>query len=225
MEYNDKIEKQFRDKLAKRTIEPTSTAWDRLDAMLTVEEKKEKKNFAWIYIAASLLFFVGIGLFFWNEQENAIQNKNNISNSVVLEDKKETEVKPTDATQTSVAISVENKQNLKQINSKAASLQNNSKLNTNQETIAIQEKNDTEELNLTKSEVVITEVKSEKIKLLEDVNLNVAITSNNKVKVNPNSLLKTVDNELTQEYRETTLDKVNKKIKSISNAVVNRNFE
>ena len=41
----NKFEKDFREKLNQREIEPSNNAWDRLDAMLSVaEEKKPKKS-------------------------------------------------------------------------------------------------------------------------------------------------------------------------------------
>ena len=36
------MEQDFKKKLDKRSIQPTDMAWDRLDAMLTVAEKKKK---------------------------------------------------------------------------------------------------------------------------------------------------------------------------------------
>lgn len=38
---SDKLEQQFREKLQNRTIEPSDKAWDRLDAMLSVAEKRK----------------------------------------------------------------------------------------------------------------------------------------------------------------------------------------
>ena len=42
MEPNN-IEKQIREKLNQRTIQPSQNAWDRLDAMLSVEEQNPKE--------------------------------------------------------------------------------------------------------------------------------------------------------------------------------------
>ena len=53
----NKLEREFREKLEKRAIQPSDMAWDRLDAMLSVAEKKKKPNRAWMYMAAS---FFGI---------------------------------------------------------------------------------------------------------------------------------------------------------------------
>ena len=43
MEPNN-FEKDFREKLNQREIEPSNKAWDRLDAMLSVAEEKKPKT-------------------------------------------------------------------------------------------------------------------------------------------------------------------------------------
>ena len=79
MEPNN-IENQIREKLNSREIQPSAQAWDRLDAMLTVgEEKKTKRSFfsfKYIGIAASVLVFVTLGLFFFNQKNTTIETQN-----------------------------------------------------------------------------------------------------------------------------------------------------
>ena len=54
----NKLENQIKEQLNAREIKPTEMAWDRLDAMLSVaEEKKSKKGFGWMSIAA---VFIGL---------------------------------------------------------------------------------------------------------------------------------------------------------------------
>ena len=81
MEPNN-IENQIREKLNSREIQPSAQAWDRLDAMLTVaEEKKTKRSFfsfKYIGIAASVLVFVTLGLFFFNQKNTAIEPQNTV---------------------------------------------------------------------------------------------------------------------------------------------------
>jgi len=83
----NKLENDFRNKLSQREIQPSEKAWDRLDAMLSVTEKK-KPNRTWVYVAASFLGFLLIGSLFFNQSKTE-----NIENSktVVLENK---ETKP-----------------------------------------------------------------------------------------------------------------------------------
>ena len=68
MEQN-KLETQFKEKLNSRKIKPTEMAWDRLDAMLSVaENKKPKRKFNWVYIAASFIGFLLVGTIFFNQK-------------------------------------------------------------------------------------------------------------------------------------------------------------
>lgn len=74
MEPNNNIENQFRQKLNERTIEPTDKAWDRLDAMLSVSEKKKSKR-TWLWAVAGLAVLITIGsLFFRTDNSEVITN-------------------------------------------------------------------------------------------------------------------------------------------------------
>ena len=65
------IENQIREKLNSREIQPSSQAWDRLDAMLSIaEEKKTKPSFGWLYIAASILVFVSVGMYLFSQESS-----------------------------------------------------------------------------------------------------------------------------------------------------------
>ncbi len=51
------------------------------------------------------------------------------------------------------------------------------------------------------------------------------ISPKTKMKVDANSLLTNVEKELDENYRETTLDKLNRKFKDAKSALANRNYE
>ena len=75
---SNKFDNQIREKLNARTIEPNAKSWDRLDAMLSVqEEKKPRKGFLWLYIAASFFVFFGLGVFLFNSDKNIEINTQN----------------------------------------------------------------------------------------------------------------------------------------------------
>ena len=74
-----KFENQIKEKLNTREIQPTTQAWDRLDAMLSVaEEKKTRRPLGFLFIAASILVFVTLGLFFFTQENNNIEPLNNV---------------------------------------------------------------------------------------------------------------------------------------------------
>lgn len=84
MEPNN-FEKNIQEQFNKRTLEPSAQAWDRLDAMLTVtEEKKPKKGFFWMNIAASFIVLLGISFFLTQNKEVM-----NTKQPIVLEQKSE----------------------------------------------------------------------------------------------------------------------------------------
>ena len=75
------IENQIREKLNSREIKPTEMAWDRLDAMLTVaEEKKSKKGFSWLFIAACFLGMLTLGTIIYQLNSNEIAIDNEVVN-------------------------------------------------------------------------------------------------------------------------------------------------
>jgi len=83
----NKLENDFRNKLNQREIQPSEKAWDRLDAMLSVTEKKKPKR-TWMYIAASFLGFLLVGPLFFKQSEVEIEKTNQV---ITLEEIKSTE--------------------------------------------------------------------------------------------------------------------------------------
>ena len=78
----NKLEKQIREKLNAREIQPSAQAWDRLDAMLTVAENKKPRRKYWLYIAASIIGFVFVGLFLVNQEDQ--KGFNNDTNQIIV---------------------------------------------------------------------------------------------------------------------------------------------
>lgn len=83
----NKLENDFRNKLNQREIQPSEKAWDRLDAMLSVTEKKKPKR-TWMYIAASFLGFLLVGTLFFKQSEVEIEKTNQV---ITLEENKNIE--------------------------------------------------------------------------------------------------------------------------------------
>ena len=79
----NKLENEFRDKLDKREIIPSSNAWEKLDGMLTNAEKPKTK-FSWMFIAASFAGFLLIGTVYFRLNENVIGYQ---KNEVVIQNK------------------------------------------------------------------------------------------------------------------------------------------
>lgn len=244
MEPNN-IEKQIREKLSQREIQPSAQAWDRLDAMLSVaEEKKTRRSFGWLYIAAGILVFATLGMFFYNQQDvkghssDGLVNRDIPQNSSTLPSKaiehQTTIAVP--ATTTEVAAQMSENKERSTVN-KAAPSHSNPKSHSN----IIRQK--TNAVTVTKSEAIAVNVpKNQQPQKSEPAQPSVspktiapheeeAVVSNEKapssakVKIDANSLLSEVDGELELTFREKVLKKVTKNYKEVKVALANRNLQ
>jgi hypothetical protein len=78
----NKLEKQLREKLSSREIQPSAQAWDRLDAMLSEsEERKTRRPFGFLFIAASITVLLTVGMLFFTQNGTEIQPKNEVVSS------------------------------------------------------------------------------------------------------------------------------------------------
>lgn len=235
MEPNN-FEKDFREKLDERKIEPSDKAWDRLDAMLSLAENKKpekKKKSRWLYIAASVVGFLLVGTFFFN-QKKSINEPSKIDVVIKEDTKKDSIEKPTlnviDSVKTAVAISekeiVEKSEHEKQ----SGNIQKQNKpIKNNQNQIAESSiiKNNQEKQSINKSTLVAENSKKENVdQLLEAAEKSVVAensTKQKKVKINADDLLNQVDGELEQSFREKVITKVNKNYQTVKVALANRN--
>ncbi len=240
MEPNN-FEKEIRERLNSREIQPSSQAWDRLDAMLTVaEEKKTKRSFfsfKYIGIAASVLVFVTLGLFYFNQKNTTtIETQNTVV---------ETETKETPNSKLQIP-NIENKQNNevvvsneKVITRNPKSRSQNSKPIINQKTDVNQSVivNQNQQEAIVNQEIVSPKQEEKTIKKTSVVDVDELLASVEKdrktnikinksdIKVDAKSLLSEVDTELDMSFREKVLNTVSKNYKSVKEAVANRNHE
>ena len=228
---SNKLEKQIQEKLNARTIAPTAKSWDRLDAMLSVqEEKKPRKGFLWLYIAASFFVFFGLGVFLFNSDKNIEINTQNPV--LVAVDKTIDSVEKNKAEEILIEsqqpVVVQNEINLsKSVNSIKEKTTIFNKSNSVQEND--NKANPTYNLQPTTSsaykyispENLLAEVQNEKKNLSSESN----VSKKPSVKIDANALLSKVEKELDESYRETTLDKLNKNFNAVKSAIVNRNYE
>ncbi|AXB56616.1 hypothetical protein [Flavobacterium fluviale] len=243
MEPNN-FEKDFRDKLNERKIEPSNKAWDRLDAMLSVVEDKKpitidsnkKSKRKWLYIAASFIGFILVGTLFFNQNKNAVV----VPETVVVEKEVEREsvtkpaVNNVDSIKTETTIAegtsrqVSEKTLAKQ---EKVSNQISNKTNKNESNQIVESsiiiKNNQEKQSAS-NQVLSTEnaKKSNVDQLLETAENKVLAESSTKkakVKINASDLLNQVDGELELSFREKMITKVNKNFQDVKVALSNRN--
>jgi len=215
----NKLENDFRDKLEQRRIQPSEMAWDRLDAMLSVtENKKPKKNRAWLYMAAALLIFLLAGILFLN-QEKQNGDVENINNSVVTTEKKNSETVPNViAPVTTEEIVVQSTPHKIKKSVTAEIQQYNSKISNkpsaNVESIATNDKKEAQTtIQVTNDQELLASLNNETTK------------KRSSIKVDPNSLLSSVEGELNESYRSKAFQGVVKSFNTVKVAVANRNYE
>ena len=228
---SNKFDNQLQEKLNARTIAPSPKSWDRLDAMLSVqEEKKPRKGFLWLYVAASFFVFFGLGVFLFNSDKNIEINTQNPV--LVAVDKTIDSVEKNKAEEILIEsqqpVVVQNEINLsKSVNSIKEKTTIFNKSNSVQEND--NKANPTYNLQPTTSsaykyispENLLAEVQNEKKNLSSESN----VSKKPSVKIDANALLSKVEKELDESYRETTLDKLNKNFNAVKSAIVNRNYE
>lgn len=232
----NKIEQQIKNKLEGRAIQPSVKSWDRLDAMLSVEEKPKKKSFLWYYVAASLFFIFGMTYWLTNQNSNEVIPQNTIvttegedalesfEEEYSIENKVEINNKLIEDVQSNYNSVIVQNQESKKVNFDKKIKVENPKVEAFIQNQMIEEK-----------EVIVDNnkpiyVSPEKLLAsVENNQENSSITNSNKtkstVKVDANSLLSSVESEITEEYRETTFDKLKRKFEQAKTAVANRNYE
>ncbi|WP_330443749.1 hypothetical protein [Flavobacterium sp. C4GT6] len=231
-------EKEIKEKLNSRGIQPTDAAWDRLDAMLSVTEKKKVKPVRiWMYAAAG---FIGIlltsSLFFkvTQSQETVPVVNDDLNGFVVtpaaplgtdsitigniLDNNEKGAVKPSIVV---IQQPVANTQN--PVKEKVKNRAKTQHINTQQGTIANNSSNLV--VSGTPLSVPLTpDMEAEK--LLEETLLSVKLPKEKStVKVNANSLLNEVEDQLDNNYRSKTWQTITEKYNAVKTSVVNRNIE
>ena len=241
MEPNN-FEKDFREKLNQRKIEPSDKAWDRLDAMLSVAE--EKKTIAlssrqawkkkWMYVAASIVGFLLVGMFFFNQKKNTDVTPKDII--VIKEDaKKDSVVQPAldtnIAVEEAVAVS-EEKAIKKSVQQEEHQESKSNKIITNKSNAIAESsiiiKNNPEKQSINPQPLMAKNPEKETVDQLLGTAEKVIVAENavkpkSKVKINANDLLQQVDGELEQSFREKVITKVNKNYQTVKVALANRN--
>ncbi|MBF2709384.1 hypothetical protein [Flavobacterium soyangense] len=217
----NKLENQIREKLNNRKINPSEAAWDRLDAMLTINEKP-KLRLIWFYVAASVAGFLLVGTIFFNQKESSIDGS---KNNVVINDKiQKDSLKTKDKSiinelDYSKAILKQETKPLVQIYKKEESNIKNQTIKGQEEVVAeIQPFSQNEQIVVNKN-TIRTDIDS----LLASASKPNPDIKKSFIKINSATLLGQVDGELQVSFREKALKTITKKYKEAKEALANRN--
>jgi len=219
MELNN-FEQQAKEKLSNREIAPSAQAWDRLDAMLSIQEKPKKK-INWWYVAASFMGFLLVGTLFFNQskenstivpsQETVVtsaEDKDSVTTQPSIKTVNEISVQPKSAVETNVSKVTNNPIKTTKTNQQELSI-NNPITTINNQITTITENNTTHQA------IVAID---ESVQVVPTV-----IQKKQKIQVDPSALLSQVDGELELSFREKVIAKVNKNYQTVKVALANRN--
>lgn len=222
------LENQIKNKLNQRSIPPAAASWDRLDAMLSIAEPgeselvKPKRNWGWMYIAASFLGFLLITTVYFSQTETMI-DAGKIPSGV---SKNQLVVNQTKMVETKNRLVVYKNQ----LSESKTRLANESIINQKNNPIAVdlkssesqnpEAKSNTSET--TKPKYIASNVLLASVQPATDLEKPIRKSD---LKIDPKSLLSEVEGELNQTFRETTLERLSRNFKTIRMAVANRNKE
>ena len=229
------LENQIKNKLNQRSIPPAAASWDRLDAMLSIAEPgeselvKPKRNWGWMYIAASFLGFLLITTVYFSQTETMI-DAGKIPSGV---SKNQLVVNQTKMVETKTRLVVNQNQLVvykNQLSESKTRLANESIINQKNNPIAVdlkssesqnpEAKSNTSET--TKPKYIASNVLLASVQPATDLEKPIRKSD---LKIDPKSLLSEVEGELNQTFRETTLERLSRNFKTIRTAVANRNKE
>jgi lipopolysaccharide export LptBFGC system permease protein LptF len=239
MEPNN-IEKQIKEKLNLREIQPSAQAWDKLDAMLSkAENKKQKSKYTWYYIAASIAGFMFIGLVLYYNQETTNPILNQHQNSVVeINTNKEKSSIKKQSVEKEASVKVEESlikestiesKNLKEAVaiSKNRTLKSDKYLENKQKVIEQSDNLVLEENKIQKEQISNNETinQTENIATIEaDISQKV-VKRKSRLKIDPQALLSQVDGELELTFREKAIKSITKNFNQAKEALAVRNQE
>lgn len=237
----NKFDKSIKDKMEARTIVPSADAWDKLEAMLD-DANKPKRNYSWIYIAASFvgLLFVG-SIIMFQEESNSI-NTNHPRPVVIKEqstknpsengkDSNKVQLSFQKGNSGIIAVTKENENDLhkKQLHhwkEKQRIAATTAKGPEKEYEVVSADKKEARSIYKNKystGESLLAAISDSKI--VETSGKEIVRKNEIRTTVDPNVLLSSVENELNESYRESAIDKISKKLNAIKTAVANRNYQ
>lgn len=215
MEQWSKIEETIKKKLDHQTLEPSPDLWSKIEIGLEQQQMVNKKNgVSWFLIAASVVLFLGVTVFFLFSTSKVGISEEPIDKDfpVVNIDKqsiKQEESRDMDRVKPLTTVAVVSTTSVPSKDFKGADLKPQQaqseapKTSVFSETYVVNDEFDLDSITILALEP--THIKS--------------------FKVDPNSLLMEVESELKVEYRETVFDQLKRNFKSAKSNFANRNYK
>ena len=252
----NKLENQIREKLHSREIQPSAQAWNRLDAMLSeAEEKKTRRPFGFLFIAASITILLTVGMLFFTQNGPEIQTENDVvisetkdtiqkkvneistpsveNNQEVVSNQPTADNRQPTTNNQRVSISTREQSSNGRSNQKSVIKNQNPLINRDKQIEYLINSSDIALKDLPKiekrKEIIIESNKSaitdDDLLAGIDTAAKQTIKKQKTVKVDAKNLLSQVDGELELTFREKVINKVTKNYKEVKVVLANRNNE
>ena len=204
METNN-IDKIVRDSLKSRTIQPSNSSWERLSNRLDIAQEKKRKNwFLYTGYAASVLLLISVAFFMNTDDVTEPITPNTVVTSPIIDTTKF--VKPTIKNTAPVETVIVKKDKVEEKKSQKNTLVKKRRPQIKQAKI------------IEKNPVVLAHNKSNIIVENKETSIE------NRIKIDVNSLLKSVD-QTTAKVAETTIVIPNKTKKYLQNSTIKINSD
>lgn len=216
---------KIKESLSNRTIQPSSQAWDRLDAMLTLQEKPKEKPWKIYFSIAASVVAIAVVLLVQNQGQIDQDTLTPKENPVVIQNEEVKEIQETLETKPNANFPSPTVTNSPKEHFSNQSDLKNTVVQKSQESVSKSEIQEIKALTseqLKRAQLLLASIEHDSN--VENVK-TVQITKNTNIAVNGSDLLENVEEEMNQTYREKMVKKVNKNLNSIRDTWVNRNLE
>ena len=250
----NKLENQIREKLHSREIQPSAQAWNRLDAMLSeAEEKKTRRPFGFLFIAASITILLTVGMLFFTQNGPEIQTIEEVvgteveKDSVVKIPNSKFQIPKIEGNQTVVSNQPTTDNRQPTTNNQRVSISNQKNDQSRSFGTNINREKEIEYMigeaigikdlpQIDSSTKIFIPKKSnskkstyidvdELLSSVDNSNSPKAKTNIDKIKVDATALLFNADNEVETSFREKVINRVSKNYKEVKVALSTRNQE
>lgn len=233
MEQNS-FENQIKEKLENRSITPSNQAWSRLNEMLPVSDEP-KRNFKWMFLAASFIGFISVAIFFQRQPNELVgADKPKIPIENIIAPGTENTISKSGSLGI-ISDKVNPEKEIVKVESKINQKKNNHAIISENNGVEINSKTNLDDgmSNGTQKPIIFKEQTQNSLQLNtnesnflnETYQKNELDTKSNQIRVNVNSLLSQVENELNLTFRQKVIIKIAKNYKATKEILVARNQE
>jgi hypothetical protein len=193
----------------------------------STEKNKSIKKYNWIAIAAAVVVFFGLGIFYTTTPTSNPQIDKSIPVVKIGQTKNDSQLAIASiAVEKQSPILVQTNSNKINVKTKITVEKRSQELEPIQKIVAQEIAPNSKTTPPTNYQYMSPEALLNEIQTGQKaITTNIKTVSKNKIKINATTLLSGVEKELDSVYRETTLDKLNKNFNKIKTVIANRNFE